>query len=115
VAGIAAGPASIEERAAALLEPLHRLVPFQAARIALLDQGRRQLVPLVSPGYDDRIRAYGTSPAAVAETELVGLHRARPPTFQTSTVRPRRTSVVYFCRRSRRTTADPPGSLFGAR
>jgi GAF domain-containing protein len=38
-----------------------------------------QPVPLVSPGYDDRIRAYGTSPAAVAETELAGLHRARPP------------------------------------
>ena len=79
VAGIAAAPASIAERAAALLEPLRRVVPFQGAWIGLLDPERHEHVPLVSPGYDDRLRAFFTSPAAVAEAELVGLHRARPP------------------------------------
>jgi DNA-binding CsgD family transcriptional regulator len=79
VAGIAATPAAIEERAAALLESLRRVVPFQAGWIALLDPERRRLVPLVSPGYDDTVRAYITSPASVAEIELLGLDRARPP------------------------------------
>ena len=58
--------------------PRHR-VPFQAGWIGLLDPERRQHVPLVGHGYDDRARAYISSPAIVTEIELLGLHRARPP------------------------------------
>ncbi|MHA6793478.1 response regulator transcription factor [Pseudonocardia bannensis] len=79
VAGIAAAPASFEERAAALLGSLYPVVPFQAGWIALLDPERCRMVPLASPGYDDTARAYLTSPASVAEIELLGLDRARPP------------------------------------
>jgi hypothetical protein len=79
VAGIALAPGSVEERAEACLESLRRMVPFQAGWIAPLDPERRQLVPLVSRGYDDPARAYFTSPASVAGIELLGLHRARPP------------------------------------
>jgi DNA-binding CsgD family transcriptional regulator len=79
VAGIAATPAGIKERAQALLEPLHRVVPFQAAWIGLLDPERREQVVLADQGYPDRVLAFFSSPAAVAETELVGLHRAGPP------------------------------------
>jgi DNA-binding CsgD family transcriptional regulator len=79
VAGIAAAPASLEERAAALLESLHPVVPFQAGRIALLDPERRGPVSLVSKGYADPVRAYFESPAVVEEIELIGLSRTRPP------------------------------------
>jgi DNA-binding CsgD family transcriptional regulator len=79
VADIAGTPASVEERASALLEPLRRVVPYQAGRIALLDPERREHVLLAERGYDDRMCSWFTSPAAVAEVELVGLHRAGPP------------------------------------
>jgi hypothetical protein len=36
-------------------------------------------VALAFQGHDDHIRARFTSPAGVAETELLGLHRGRPP------------------------------------
>ena len=79
VARIAAASMSIEERAQALLDPLYRLVSFQAVRIALLDPERRGPVSLVSKGYDDLVRAYFESPAVVEEIELIGLSRRRPP------------------------------------
>lgn len=79
VAGIAARPAGIEERAQALLEPLRRVVPFEAAWLGLLDPERREHVALAFQGSDDRIRARFASPAGVAEVELIGMHRARPP------------------------------------
>jgi hypothetical protein len=63
----------------ALLEPLPRVVPFQAARIALLDPERRRSVTLASRGYDDPVRAYFESPAVVEEIELLGLARRYPP------------------------------------
>lgn len=79
VAGIAAAPASLEERAAALLEPLRRVVPFQAGRITLLDPERGGFGDLVSEGYADPVRAFFESPEMHEEIELVGLPRARPP------------------------------------
>jgi DNA-binding CsgD family transcriptional regulator len=79
VAGIAAAPASLEERAAALLELLHPVVPFQAGRITLLDPERGGSEDLVSKGYDDHMRAYFESPEAHEDLELIGLTRTRPP------------------------------------
>jgi len=79
VGWIASAPASNEERAEALLGSLRRVVPFQAARIALLDPKRREPVSLVVEGYDDRARTYFDSPAVVEELELLGLFRERRP------------------------------------
>jgi hypothetical protein len=62
VAALADLPASLAERAEAILEPLRRVIPFQAARIALLDPELRRHDLLSCHGYDDRIRAYMSTP-----------------------------------------------------
>ena len=81
VAAIAAGagPVGLEERARALLDSLHRVVPFQAGWIGLLDPEHREHVPLAVQGYEDRFLSYITGSAIVDEIELVGLHRPRLP------------------------------------
>ena len=79
VGQIAAASGSIEDRAAALLEPLSRIVPFRAARIHLLDMERRKQLPLVSRGYDEAVTEYMNSPAFVEEIEMLGLNRVRAP------------------------------------
>jgi hypothetical protein len=79
MARIAATPGSISERAEELLAPLRRIVPFEAARIALIDPESRRHVLLTCRGYDDRIRAFMTTPADFAEIEQVGLHRTARP------------------------------------
>jgi DNA-binding CsgD family transcriptional regulator len=79
VGRIASAPGTSEERAALLLEPLHRLVPFQAACIFMLDTEGRVQTPLVTYGYDDAMRGYMTSPEHVAEIELLGLDRHHRP------------------------------------
>jgi DNA-binding CsgD family transcriptional regulator len=79
VGRIASAPGTSEERAALLLEPLHRLVPFQAACIFMLDTEGREQTPLVTYGYDDAIRGYMTTPEHVAEIELLGLDRDHRP------------------------------------
>jgi DNA-binding CsgD family transcriptional regulator/GAF domain-containing protein len=76
---ISTEPATLEQRAAALLDPLRRVVPFQAVRIALLDPERGGPVSLVSQGYDGPVRAYFESPAVVDEFELLGLNQRGPP------------------------------------
>jgi hypothetical protein len=53
---IAAEPGGIAERAEALLEPLHRVIPFERAWIGLLDPERRARLSLVQHGYEDRVR-----------------------------------------------------------
>ncbi|MFC0528665.1 GAF domain-containing protein, partial [Phytohabitans kaempferiae] len=79
VAKVAAAPAGVAERAEALLAPIRRLVPFEAARIYLLDMERRAEHSLVSVGYDDRVRSYQDSPQHIDEIEMLGLHRGGPP------------------------------------
>jgi len=79
VATVAAAPAGVAERAEALLAPLRRLVPFVAARIYLLDMAHRAEHPLVSVGYDDKVRSYQDSPQHIADVELLGLDRHGPP------------------------------------
>jgi DNA-binding CsgD family transcriptional regulator len=77
VGRIAAGPGSVEQRAEALLEPLHRLVPFQAAVIFVLDPDRLLEVPVLSRGYDQAVSGYLTSRANTEEIELLGYTRQR--------------------------------------
>jgi DNA-binding CsgD family transcriptional regulator len=79
VGQIAAAPGRPEQRAEALLEPLRRLVPFQAAGIFLADPERRRQVAAVSRGYDDKVRGYIASPANADEIELLGFNRTRSP------------------------------------
>jgi hypothetical protein len=79
VGQIAAAPGAIEHRGAALLEPLRRLVPFDACWIALRDPETRRHVPLVTAGYAEPLRAYFGTPEADAEVELLGLNQSRAP------------------------------------
>jgi DNA-binding CsgD family transcriptional regulator len=74
---IASGPGTVEQRAAAVLDTLHRLVPFEAAVIYLLDPDRREAMPVVSRGYGRAVSEYMTSPANTEEIELLGLTRHR--------------------------------------
>jgi DNA-binding CsgD family transcriptional regulator len=78
VAGIVAAPGPIGERAAALLEPLRRVIPFEGAWIGLLDPERRAHLSLVQYGYDNRTRAYLNGPRALSEMEQVGIQRRGP-------------------------------------
>ncbi|ROP28346.1 LuxR C-terminal-related transcriptional regulator [Couchioplanes caeruleus] len=79
VAQIAAMPAGITARAEAVLAPLHRLIRFDAARIALLDSQRRRQPALSSHGYDEKIQQYLQGPETIRELELLGLERDRTP------------------------------------
>jgi DNA-binding CsgD family transcriptional regulator len=78
VAALADLPASFEERAEAILDPLRRVIPFQASRIALLDPELRQHHLLSCHGYNDRIRAYMTTREDYDEIESLGLHGTTP-------------------------------------
>jgi DNA-binding CsgD family transcriptional regulator len=79
VARIAVMPGGSVERAHALLEPLHRLLHFDAAAITLLDPARRRQPPLAHRGYPERVRRYLDSPAFVDHLELIGMQRHRRP------------------------------------
>jgi DNA-binding CsgD family transcriptional regulator len=79
VASAATTPAGLGERAEALLSPIRRLVPFQAARVYLLDMERRAEQSLYFEGYDEKVRSYLDSPQHVDDVELAGLHRHGPP------------------------------------
>lgn len=79
MAAIASAPGSIRQRAEAFLEPLRRLVPFQAATILLLDREHHARQSLVCHGYDDATRSYMDSPVHQAEIEQLALHRPGPP------------------------------------
>jgi DNA-binding CsgD family transcriptional regulator len=82
VAALADLPASLAERAEAMLDPLRRVVPFQAVRIALVDPELRQHELLSCHGYNDRIRAHMTNPEHYDEIESLGLHRSTPQRVQ---------------------------------
>ena len=71
-------PGSIGERAAALLEPLRRVIPFEGAWIGLLDPERGAHLSLVQYGYDDRTRAYLDGPRTLSEIERAGMQRREP-------------------------------------
>src|SRR4051795_13324559 len=73
-AGVTSTQDSVEARAEALLEPLRRVVPFQAARISLFDPEQYENLTLISRGFPA-----GVNSPAVDEVELVGLNRSGPP------------------------------------
>jgi hypothetical protein len=79
VARIATTPASIEDRAAALLEVLRRVVPCDAAWLALRDPERRSHTPLATSGYAEPLREVFRAPDADDEVELLGLNQRRSP------------------------------------
>jgi DNA-binding CsgD family transcriptional regulator len=77
VSQIAAMPGSAEDRASALLDQLRLIVPFDAARIVLINQASREQVTLVAEGYDIRTRRYMASESAFDEVEMLELNRRR--------------------------------------
>ena len=79
VSQIAAAPAGPTERAAALLEPLYRLLPFDGAWLALRDEKRRGHHSLVSTGWDRGTAAYLDGPVLVDEIEQLGMTRSHTP------------------------------------
>ncbi|NMI02326.1 helix-turn-helix transcriptional regulator, partial [Pseudonocardia acidicola] len=79
VAGIAATPASTAQRAEALLEPLRRVLPFQAGHLALLDPEQHEPHELVIRGYDEATRRCLTSPANLEDLQRVGLTKPGLP------------------------------------
>jgi DNA-binding CsgD family transcriptional regulator len=79
VAMIAATPERRAEHAEALLKPLHRVLPFDGAWIALRDDDRRGHRSLVSTGWDRRTSAYLDGPVLVDEIEQLGMPRSRTP------------------------------------
>ncbi|WP_214368480.1 hypothetical protein [Pseudonocardia sp. H11422] len=74
---VATARGSMAQRAQALLEPLHRLVPFEGHWLALLDPDKQTFAPLAIAGYDERCRRRLQGPEVVTDVELVGLDRRR--------------------------------------
>jgi hypothetical protein len=62
VTRIASVPASIEQRAQLLLEPLGRVMPFQGAWISVLDIDATEQPPLVCHAYPDGLRRHMGGP-----------------------------------------------------
>jgi DNA-binding CsgD family transcriptional regulator len=79
VGRIASTPGTAEQRATALLDPLRRLVPFQAACVYLFDDAYDRQRLLLSVGYDEALRGYLTGPEYAEEAELLGLRRTPRP------------------------------------
>ncbi|OJF15872.1 helix-turn-helix transcriptional regulator [Couchioplanes caeruleus] len=75
---IATMPASIKDRALALLGPLRRITPYDAAFITLFDAERHRHLPLVRSGFEGAHR-YLDSPALVTDLERMDLHGSHRP------------------------------------
>ncbi|MEV6596491.1 LuxR C-terminal-related transcriptional regulator [Actinoplanes sp. NPDC051346] len=78
IAGIAAIPGTITDRARALLEPLRRITHYDGAFITLFDAEQRRHVPLARQGFD-AAQSYLDSPALVTDLERLDLHGSRRP------------------------------------
>lgn len=78
IAGTAAAP-SHGEQAEHLLALLHRVVPFQAAWLALLDDDHRRYTGLAATGYDDRTRLYFGTTELLDQVDLCGLSTSSNP------------------------------------
>ncbi|MEV4760983.1 LuxR C-terminal-related transcriptional regulator [Micromonospora sp. NPDC049559] len=79
VGRIASMSGRIEERAEALLEPLRRLIHFEAAAVMLFDPVRGTYGPVVISGYDEASAAYLRTPEMYDEMRLLELNRPQPP------------------------------------
>ena len=78
-AEIAAAPATLQQRAHGVLELMARIVPFDAAWLAVRDPERRWHTPLATVGPAGPLRRYFLTPEADVEVEQLGLNRARAP------------------------------------
>lgn len=79
VARVAELPDGQAGRAAAMLEPLRRLLHFDGAWLALRDEDDRGHRSLVSTGWDTRTADYLDGPVLVDEIEQLGMTRSRTP------------------------------------
>src|SRR4051812_46856602 len=79
LADIAGAPVTLQQRAQDVLEVLNRIVPFDAAWLAVRDPERRRHTPLATAGPTDPLRRYFLTPEADEEVEQLGLNRTRPP------------------------------------
>jgi hypothetical protein len=79
LAELAAGPTTPQQRAQEVLRVLARILPFDAAWLAVRDPEQRRHTPLATTGPADPLRRYFSTPDADAEVEQLGLNRSRPP------------------------------------
>jgi DNA-binding CsgD family transcriptional regulator len=75
VAQIAASPGSTTERADALLDPLHRIFPFDGVWLAVRDEQRRGHRSVISRGWDQRVAEFLDGPTVVDEIERLDMDR----------------------------------------
>jgi DNA-binding CsgD family transcriptional regulator len=75
----AASAGTTSERAQALLEVLRRVVPFDAAWIALADPFRSSYSSLASADLDDRVVDFLSGPLTAHDIKAAGADRDRPP------------------------------------
>src|SRR3954451_16027310 len=71
--------ADLAQRSAAALEALGRVLPSDAAWLAVRDPEARRHTPLATAGAAEPLRSYFQTPVADAEVDALGLNRHRPP------------------------------------
>jgi hypothetical protein len=79
LAEVAAATTTLQQRAQAVLERLGRILPFDAAWLAVRDLEQRRHTPLATTGPAEPLRSYFLTPEADAEVDQLGLNRWRPP------------------------------------
>ncbi|MFI7601425.1 hypothetical protein [Actinoplanes sp. NPDC049681] len=79
IAGIALAPGSAVERAEALLAPLRRIAPCDAAFITAFDPERRMQTPLLRHGYTPAVMRALDGPQLSEDLEQAGLLGPCPP------------------------------------
>jgi hypothetical protein len=78
-AGIAASSATVQERAAEVLQHLGRIMAFDAGWLDVRDPERHRHIPLATTGAVAPLHDYFGRPDADEEMERLGLNRRRPP------------------------------------
>ncbi|MEU7813006.1 hypothetical protein [Pseudonocardia sp. NPDC049154] len=76
---LAASSATMQERAAVILQQLGRILAFDASWLAVRDPEQHRHVPLATTGAAEPLRDYFSRPEADEEVEMLGLSRGRPP------------------------------------
>lgn len=76
---IANTPATLQERAEAVLVALERVVPYDAAWLATRDPEQRRHTPVATAGRAEPLRQNFQRPDADDDVEELGLNRSRPP------------------------------------
>ncbi|GAA1151775.1 hypothetical protein [Nocardioides aquiterrae] len=79
LARLAASSLNIEERGAAILEQLGRVLSFDVGWLAVRDPERSRHVPVATTGSAAPLQDYFARPEADEEVDRLGLNRRRPP------------------------------------